>query len=91
MDIKNNYFFKNFEAINIVYNEYWDFNLSSDRLGDYLDYATNCKNSCNYTVITDGLVVWFDINESNTTTDGSSLTSLITWSGSTIIPSTGLL
>lgn len=89
MDIKNNYFFKNFEAINIVYNEYWDFNLSSDRLGDYLDYATNCKNSCNYTVITDGLVVWFDINESNTTTDGSSLTSLITWSGSTIIPSTG--
>lgn len=32
MDIKNNYYFKNFESINIVYSEYWDFNLAN---GEY--------------------------------------------------------
>ena len=89
MDIKNNYYFKNFEGINLVYNEYWDFNLIPDRIGDFVPYATNCKESCNYNVVTDGLVVWFDINNDNTTVDGSSLTSLIQWSGATILPSSG--
>jgi len=89
MDIKNNYYFKNFEGINLVYNEYWDFNLIPDRIGDFVPYATNCKESCNYNVVTDGLVVWFDINNDNTTVDGSSLTSLIQWSGTTILPSSG--
>ena len=89
MDIKNNYFFKNFETINIVYNQYWDFNLTSDRPGDYLNYATNCKNSCNYTIVNDGLVVWFDINNTGTTTSGYNLTSLIEWSCYTLTPSTG--
>ena len=89
MDIKNNYYFKNFEGINLVYNEYWDFNLIPDRIGDFVPYATNCKESCNYNVVTDGLVVWFDINNNNTTVDGSSLTSLIQWSGTTILPSSG--
>lgn len=89
MDIKNNYYFKNFETINIVYNEYWDFNLSSDNNGDCLSYATNCKNSCDYSVITDGLVVWFDINETGTTVNGSSLTSLTEWGGRIIKPSSG--
>ena len=89
MDIKNNYYFKSFEGINLVYNEYLDFNLIADRLGDYIPYATNCKDACNYDIVTDGLVAWFDINQSGTTLDGSSLTSLIQWSGTTIIPLTG--
>lgn len=89
MDIKNNYYFKSFEGINLVYNEYWDFNLITDRLGDYIPYATNCKDACNYDIVTDGLVAWFDINQSDTTINGSSLTSLIQWSGTTIIPLTG--
>jgi len=89
MDIKNNYYFKNFEGISLVYTDYWDFNLISDRNGDYLPYATNCKGSCNYDIITDGLVAWFDTSNTNTTIDGSSLTSLIQWTGSTIIPLTG--
>lgn len=89
MDIRNNYFSKSFEGINLVYNEYWDFNLIADRLGDYIPYITNCKESCNGKIVTDGLVAWFDINKSGTTVDGSSLTSLIEWSGNTIIPLTG--
>ena len=89
MDIKNNYYFKNFESINIVYSEYWDFNLANDSTGDCLNYATNCKDSCGHNIITDGLVAWFDINNSGTTINGSSLTSLIEWSGKKIIPSSG--
>lgn len=89
MDIKNNYFSKSFEGINLVYNEYWDFNLITDKLGDYIPYATNCKDACKYGIVTDGLAAWFDINKSGTTLDGSSLTSLIQWSGTTIIPLTG--
>lgn len=89
MDINNNYYFKNFDGIHLVYNEYWDFNLTPDRIGDCLNYATNCKDSCKYDIISDGLVVWFDINKSGTTLDGTSLTSLIEWSGKTITPSSG--
>ena len=89
MDIKNNYFFKSFEGINLVYNEYWDFNLIADKLGDYIPYATNCKDACSYDIVTDGLVAWFDTNQTGTTLDGSSLTSLIQWSGTNIIPLTG--
>ena len=89
MDIKNNYFFKSFEGINLVYNEYWDFNLIADKLGDYIPYATNCKDACSYDIVTDGLVAWFDTNRTGTTLDGSSLTSLIQWSGVNITPLTG--
>ena len=89
MDIKNNYYFKNFEAINIVYSDYWDFNLIPDRIGDCLYYATNCKDSCKYDIITDSLVAWFDVNNTGTTIDGTSLTSLVEWSGKTITPSSG--
>ena len=56
MDIKNNYYFKNFEAINIVYSDYWDFNLIPDRIGDCLFYATNCKDSSKYDIVTDGFI-----------------------------------
>lgn len=89
MDIKNNYYFKNFEGIHLVYNEYWDFNLIPDKIGDCLFYATNCKDSCKYDIVSDGLVVWFDVNKTGTTLDGSSLTSLVEWSGKTITPSSG--
>ena len=89
MDIKNNYYFKNFEAINIVYSDYWDFNLIPDRIGDCLFYATNCKDSCKYDIVTDGLVAWFDVNNTGTTIDGTSLTSLVEWTGATITPSSG--
>ena len=89
MDIKNNYYFKSFEGINLVYNEYWDFNLIPDRIGDYLPYAKSCKNSSDYNIISDGLVTWFDINNDNTTISGDYLTSLVEWSGTSITPYTG--
>ena len=89
MDIKNNYYFKSFEGINLVYSEYWDFNLIPDNIGDCFDYATNCRNSSNYNIITDGLVTWFDVNQTGTTLDGSYLKSLISWTGTEITPSSG--
>lgn len=89
MDIKNNYYFKNFETINIAYGEYWDFNLANDKTGDFIPYALNCKDSCGRLIVTDGLVAWFDINNSGTTTSGYDLTSLVEWSGYTLTPSSG--
>jgi hypothetical protein len=89
MDIKNNYYFKSFEGINLVYNEYWDFNLIADKNGDLLPYITTCKESDSYGIITDKLVTWFDINNDDTTIDGSYLSSLIEWTATTITPSTG--
>jgi len=89
MDIKNNYYFKNFETINIAYGEYWDFNLANDKTGDFIPYVLNCKDSCGRNIITDGLVAWFDINNSGTTTSSYDLTSLVQWSGYTLTPSSG--
>jgi hypothetical protein len=63
--------------------------LIPDKIGDCLYYATNCKDSCKYDIITDSLVAWFDVNNSGTTIDGASLTSLVEWSGKTITPSSG--
>jgi hypothetical protein len=89
MDIFNNYYSKSFEGINIVYQDYWDFNLVTDKNGVNISYATNCKDSCEYNIISDGLVVWFDINNSGTTLNGDKLVSLIEWTGTTIEPNTG--
>jgi len=72
----NNYYFNNIGArLWDVDNQ--DFWLSSDNQGQCLDYATDCTGD--YDVVTDGLVIWFDINNTGTTIDGSSLTSLVTW------------
>jgi hypothetical protein len=89
MNIKNNYFFKSFEGIQLVYNEYWDFNLIPDKLGDCFGYATECRNSTGYTIVDDKLVTWFDIGNDKTTINGSNLKSLVIWSGLTITPSSG--
>jgi hypothetical protein len=84
----SSYYFKNLEG-RLIRNDYWDFYLSSDNQGCKVDYATNCNDGCDYGVVTDGLVLWFDINQSGTTLDGSSLTSLTEWTGTTISPNSG--
>jgi len=85
----NSYYFKNIET-KLIRNDYWDFFLTGDNQGCKVDYATKCLDKCEYTAIEDGLVLWFDINESGTTTNGSSLISLTEWSGSTVKPSSGV-
>jgi hypothetical protein len=85
----DNYFFNNLDG-KLVNQEYWDFYLTSDNPGGGLNYRLTCKDvDCKPEIITDKLVLWFDINESGTTLDGSSLTSLIEWTGNTITPETG--
>ena len=76
----NNYYFNNIGArLWDVDNQ--DFWLSSDNQGQCLDYASSNYDGCtgDYDVIRDGLVIWFDIDKSGTTVDGSSLTSLVSW------------
>jgi hypothetical protein len=85
----SSYYFKNVEA-KLIQNEYWDFYLSSDNQGCKVDYATKCNDKCTYPIIEDSLVVWFDVNQTGTTVDGSSLTSLTTWSESIVKPSSGI-
>jgi hypothetical protein len=85
----NSYYFNNIEG-SLVKHDYWDFYLTGDNQGCKVDYATKCNDSCNYGPITDGLVVWFDINNTGTTTDGSSLISLTEWSDATIKPNSGI-
>ena len=81
----NNYYFNNIDGrlIDVDNDDFW---LSSDNQGQYLYYATNTSDGCTgkYDIVEDGLVVWFDVNNSGTTVNGDSLTSLKTWSGYTI-------
>jgi len=81
----HNYYFKNIDS-HLVGQNYWDFILSSDDQGKCLDYALDCKNlGTNVDIIQDKLVLWFDVNNSGTTINGSSLTSLTEWdSGKTL-------
>lgn len=85
----NNYYFKNIDArLWDVDNQ--DFWLSSDNQGQCLDYATKPSDAIgSFNIVEDGLVMWFDINNPNTTTDGSSLTSLTSWDNQNIIYSSG--
>lgn len=86
----NSYYFKNVEG-RLIRNDYWDFYLTSDNQGAVFSYATNCNDvNCDKGPVTDGLVVWFDINQSGTTTNGTSLTSLTTWSGASVLPNSGI-
>jgi hypothetical protein len=86
----SSYYFKNLEG-RLIRNDYWDFYLTSDNEGAVFNYATNCYDvNCDRGPITDGLVVWFDINQTGTTTDGTSLTSLTTWDESIVKPSSGI-
>jgi hypothetical protein len=84
----SSYYFKNLEG-KLVHHEYWDAHIIADNQGVCLDYAFDCSDSSNHEHVTDGLVLWFDVNQSGTTIDGSSLASLTTWTGSTIKPSSG--
>jgi hypothetical protein len=86
----NNYYFNNIGArLWDVDNQ--DFWLSSDNQGQCLYYTPSNYDGItgNYNIISDGLVIWFDINKSGTTVDGSSLTSLVSWSGSEITYTSG--
>ena len=81
----NSYYFNNIDGslIDIDNGDFW---LSSDNQGQLLNYATDTSDGCagTFNVITDGLVLWFDVNQTGTTTNGDSLTSLVGWSGETI-------
>ena len=80
----NSYYFNNIDGrlIDIDNGDFW---LSSDDQGQLLNYATNTVDGCvgTFNVISDGLMLWFDVNQTGTTIDGSSLTSLVEWSGDT--------
>jgi len=84
----SSYYFKNLEG-RIIHNDYWDVHITSDNEGVCLNYATKPKDGPNYSVVTDGLVLWLDVNNSGTTIDGSSLTSLTTWDEAIIKPCSG--
>ena len=86
----NNYYFKNIDA-RLWDADNQDFWLSSDNQGDCLGYATSPNEGClgSYEIVQDGLVMWFDVNNPNTTTDGSSLISLTTWGDSEIVYGSG--
>jgi len=85
----SNYYFNNIGG-QLINDDYWDFHITSDDQGECLFYAASCQDtSCDYTIITNDLVLWFDINQSGTTTDGNSLTSLTEWDETEIKPSSG--
>jgi hypothetical protein len=84
----SSYYFKNLEG-KLIHHEYWDAHIIADNQGVCLDYAFDCNDSADYEHVTDGLVLWFDVNQSGTTIDGSSLASLTTWTGATVKPSSG--
>lgn len=81
----NSYYFNNLDGslIDIDNGDFW---LSSDNQGQLLNYATNTKDGCagTFNVVTDNLVLWFDVNQTGTTINGDSLTSLVGWDGETI-------
>jgi hypothetical protein len=81
----HNYYFKNIDS-HLVAQDYWDFILSSDDQGKCLDYILDCSDSGDSDeIIKDKLVLWFDINNSGCTVDGTSLASLTEWdSGETL-------
>lgn len=87
----HNYYFNNLDA-SLIPNDYWDFYLTSDNIGRSLNYATDCNTTeCSDGVIFDeDLVLWYDIDNSGTTVDGSVLTSLVEWTGVTITPNSGI-
>ena len=74
----SSYYFKNLEG-KITRNNYWDANITSDNSGRDLNYATKISDSGNYNIVKDKLVFWLDVNNTGTTVDGTSLTSLVTW------------
>ena len=86
----SSYYFKNLEG-KLIHNNYWDAHITSDNQGVCLNYAMSCKDSnCDgFEAVSDGLVLWFDVNQSGTTIDGSSLSSLTTWDEALIKPSSG--
>jgi hypothetical protein len=87
MDI-DNYYFKNQGAWINYYDEYYDFNLSSDNESNIFNYITKCSGNGN--IINDKLVLWLDINNTGTTIDGTSLKSLVEWNNKIIEPKSGL-
>ena len=84
----SSYYFKNLEG-RIIHNNYWDAHITSDNEGNCVNYATGIKNASNFSVVTDGLVLWLDVNNTGTTTNGDSLTSLVTWDEAIIKPCSG--
>ena len=84
----SSYYFKNLEG-RIIHNNYWDAHITSDNEGNCVNYATGIKNASNFNVVTDGLVLWLDVNNTGTTTNGDSLTSLVTWDEAIIKPCSG--
>ena len=84
----SSYYFKNLEG-KIIHNNYWDAHITADNEGKCLNYATKPKEGSSFSVVTDDLVLWLDVNNTDTTTDGTSLTSLVTWDEAIIKPCSG--
>jgi len=86
----NNYYFNNIGSrlIDIDNNDFW---LSSDNQGECLDYAKNGTEGCigGYGIVDEGLVLWLDINNTGTTINGESLTSLNVWDNTNIVYGSG--
>lgn len=87
----NSYYFNNIDGRLIDVDNY-DFWLSADNQGQLLEYAKTNVDGCSgkFDVVTDNLVLWLDVNNSNTTTNGNSLTSLKQWKNLTIQPQSGI-
>lgn len=82
----NNYYFNNIDARLWDVDNY-DFWLDSDNQKNCLDYSFNCSDESN--IVTDGLVLWIDINNSGSTINGSDLKSLVSWDEKLIKISSG--
>lgn len=86
MDI-HNYYFKNQGSWVSYYDEYYDFNLSSDNESNIFNFITKCNEKGD--IINDRLVLWIDINNSASTTNGEYLKSIVEWDKNFIKPDTG--
>ena len=86
----DNYYFNNFDG-ELTNSGYWDFHLTSDNQGQTLPYVTSCDDVCfDKSIIQDGLVMWFDVDNSGSTTNGETLISLTEWCDNVIEPNSGI-
>lgn len=87
----NSYYFNNIDGRLIDIDNY-DFWLSSDNQGQLLEYAKTNADGCsgNFDLVRDGLVLWLDVDNTGTTTNGNTLVSLKEWEDVNIQPQSGI-
>lgn len=86
----NSYYFNNIGARlwDIDNQDFW---LTGDNQGQCLNYALDTEDGCagNFEIVKDQLVLWMDVNNPQTTTDGTSLKSIWEWEDKVIEYSSG--